>query len=92
MVETKPFESRRYVVDRVISSSGHKSFRIVFSKTDSWRAVIEEITSLGCMVEVRWEKSQLIAVDASSFEAKGRLEEYLTNLESKDEITWECAN
>jgi hypothetical protein len=92
VVETKPFESRNYVVNEVISHSGRRTFRVFFQSLIRWNEIIDEITSLGCTVEVRWEHSNLIAVDVASVTDCDLLKAYLAKLEKQNEITWENGN
>lgn len=92
VVETKPFESRTYVVERVIRHSGHRTFRVYFQSLNRCTEIIDEITSLGCVVEVRWQRSGLIAVDAASSDQWDLLEACLAKWEEQNEIKWEDGN
>jgi hypothetical protein len=83
LINTKPSNGRQYVINEIVEKSGHITYRIWFLNTGNWNGIIDDITNLGCIVEVRWEKSKLIAVDAPNFEIKEKLELYLTELESK---------
>jgi hypothetical protein len=89
VVETIPQGSRKYVVDRVLTRSRHRTYRVFFQTLARWNEIIDEITSRGCTVEVRWAQSNLIAVDSPSDDSCERLESYLTELENQNEITWE---
>lgn len=92
VVETKRLESRNYVVNKVIRHSGRKTFRVFFQSLVRWSETIDEIISLGCTVEVRWEQSKLVAVDAASLTDFNLLTAYLAQLEKQNEITWENGN
>lgn len=92
VVETRSLESRKYVVNEVIRRSGHKTFRVFFQSLVRWNEVIDEITALGFTVEARWERSKLIAVDASPLTGCNLLKAYLTQLETQNEIKWENGN
>ena len=92
IVGTQRFGSRQYVVDEVISPSGHRTFRVFFESLLRWNEIIDEITLPGCAVEVRWQRCKLIAVDAASANECQSLRSYLTELEKRNEISWETGN
>lgn len=90
IVETCPFESRTFVVKRLLESRGHKTFRLVFRDLDNWATIVDEIRTIGCLVEPRWNLSKVIAIDASTPEHISDLERYLEGLGSG--ASWEIAN
>lgn len=92
IVKTKPFGSRTYVVSEILGHSGRKTFRVFFQSLFRWNEIIDEITSLGCNVEVRWEKSKLIAIDAAAEIDCNLIRAYLNNLEKQNDIRWETGN
>lgn len=92
IVETDSLDSKKYVVTGVVSRSGRSTFRIFFQSVLRWNEIIDEISSLGCSVEVRWPQSKLIAVDASSGTYCDLLKSYLSELEKQNEINWENGN
>ena len=83
LINTKTLDEKQYVINEIVKKSEHITYRIWFINTDNWNTIIDDITNLGCLVEARWEKSKLIAVDAPNFEIKEKLELYSTDLESK---------
>lgn len=84
IINSKSSDDKQYIVNEIVKKSGHTTYRIWFTITDNWNNIIEDITEIGCLVEVRWEKSKLISVDAPDFETKEKLELYLTDLESRE--------
>ena len=92
VVNVATLEKKEYVIAGLQKSSGHKTYRIWFLNVSNWASVIDEINLLGCLVEVRWEKSALISLSAPTPDTKILLENYLLNLKSSGEITWECGN
>lgn len=91
-VETKPKGAKRFLVDKVLKPKGHTTFRIWFLDLRKWALVIEEIQTLGCFVEIRWDKSQLIAVDAPTIEKRASLESYMSGLQADGTATYELAS
>src|SRR6266487_3803765 len=66
-VETEPESGKNYVVQRVIRSSGHWTFRAWFKDTSDPAARSEvpaEIERLDCLVE--WFSANLLGIDAPS--------------------------
>lgn len=92
VVETKPSEQRKYVVEAVRIRSGRRTYRVFFESLVRWNEIIDEIISLGCTVEVRWKQSKLVAVDAAPDIRLDLLEAYLRKLEQRSEIRWENGN
>lgn len=92
IIETSPFESKRYVINKVLIPSGHRTFRVFFQSLERWSNIIDEITSLGCTVEARWKQSKLIAVDAASETECDLLKTFLIKLEKQNMIAWENGN
>ncbi|MBX3293414.1 MAG: DUF4265 domain-containing protein [Acidobacteria bacterium] len=88
-VVTRPFNSKEYVIDSIIQKSGHRTYRLTFFRNDKWNETIEDIMSLGCLVESRWARSKMISIDAATPEKAVGLEKYLNKLEGANEITWE---
>jgi len=80
-VRTRDDGVKKYIIDDVVKNNGHTTYRILFRSTDEWHSTIDEIRELGCFVEVRWEKSSLIAVDAPDAGTRARLEPFLSILE-----------
>ncbi|HKP70338.1 MAG TPA: DUF4265 domain-containing protein [Pyrinomonadaceae bacterium] len=90
IVETKPFESRNFVVHNLVSGGGHKTFRLFFQVLDRWNEILDDIRDIGCIVEPRWEKSKLVAIDACREEESSALIDYLKTFDQ--ELLWENGN
>ncbi len=90
-VETKSANGRKYVINRIVSASGHTTYRIWFLDIGEWDFVVHEIRRMGGLVEFRWTKSTLIAADAPSREVKEKLEIFLRKLETAQKIKCEIS-
>ncbi len=88
-VNTKPLDERKYVIKDIVEKQGHTTYRAWFHSKADWSSTIDEIQSLGCSVEARWEKSGLIAIDAPTSGARMELERFLRNLETAWDLEWE---
>jgi hypothetical protein len=89
-VNTKPLDERKYVINDIVEKKGHTTYRVWFQSKAEWNSTIDEIQTLGCLVEVRWEKSGLIAIDAPNSTIREKLENFLRNLEETTlDIEWE---
>lgn len=89
-VNTATVEGKKYSINEILEKNGHTTYRIWFRDLDKWNSVIENIKDLDCLVEIRWEKSKLIAVDAPTSEVRNTLESYLTELEAVGIIRFEA--
>jgi Domain of unknown function (DUF4265) len=92
LVQTRNDPQAEYLVDKVLERKGHTTYRISFQSTDEWRSTIDELRDLGCFVEVRWENSKIVAVDAPSEQIRIKLEAYLIELESNGKVKCEIGN
>lgn len=90
IVETGSYETRKFVVNRLVSTAGHKTFRLFFRRSDRWDEIVDEIRGIGCTVEPRWRMSKLVAVDVAQEQERLALENYLKNL--VEEVEWENGN
>lgn len=91
LVNTHTLNGKQYVINEVIERMEHSTFRVWFLEIEKWSFVIKNIQKLGCLVEIRWEKSKLIAIDAPAPEIRSKLESYLKDLESMGIVTCEIA-
>lgn len=89
LVGTEPLDERKYVINKVVEKKGHTTYRIWFLDMDKWQSTTEAIKDLGCLVEIRWEKSKLIAVDAPSNEIEKLLKIYIGKLEAEGVVNYE---
>lgn len=89
LVDTESLEEKNYVIRKVLEKKGHTTYRVWFINLDRWHSVIENIKDLGCQVEVRWEKSKLIAIDAPTADVRNALDLYLSELESNEIVQFE---
>lgn len=92
LVSTIADKGEEYVINEIVERKGHTTYRIWFLDVQRWDSIVEEIKGLGCSVEVRWEKSKLIAVDAPTIEKKSSLEFYMSKLQADGTATCELAN
>ena len=76
-VETTDLDGKEYVVSSVLNQSGRFTFRAWFSPNVPRDVIIEEITSLGYLIEERWPGSRLIAIDAADYEKAQALADLL---------------
>ena len=82
LVGTEPLNERTFVINKVLEKKGHTTYRIWFLDMDKWKSVTEAVRDLGCSVEIRWEKSKLIAIDAPTDEIAKLLNVYVRELEA----------
>ncbi len=92
LVTTTPKEEKQYVIDKVIKKSGYQTFRIWILDVNKKDSIIEKLTSLRYLVEVRGQNSKLIAINSMNNEASQILEKYLTDLEFAGELNYEHGN
>lgn len=69
-VQTISSEGRQYLVQQVISPSGHYTFRVWFCDPQARDKVPCELAHLGCLMEWRWASSNLLAVDVIGSQAQ----------------------
>lgn len=91
IVETSPLKGKHFVIRKVIKSSGNYTYRVFFSQKGNWTKIISDIESLGCAVEIRWNKSKVIGINVP-FEKRQLLEGFLSPLVASGEIECELAN
>lgn len=82
LVDTTTQDDKEYSINKVLKKSGHTTYRIWFTDIKEWDLITGHIINMGCLVEKRWDKSKLIAVDAPDSEIQEELESYLTVRES----------
>lgn len=90
-VNTTRVEGEDYIIDEIVKKNGHITYRVWFFDISEWDIVVKQIKKLGCLVEIRWDKSKLIAVDVPTIEARKKLEVYLTELEAGGSVKCEIA-
>jgi hypothetical protein len=90
-VRTVNFDNDNYVIDQVVEKRGHSSYRLWLKTADETNSTIDEILSLGCSVEIRWERSRLVAADAPDVTRKIILENFLQKLKGKGVANWEVS-
>jgi hypothetical protein len=66
VVQTKSEPGKRYVVQRVVARSGHYTFHVWFFDDPTREKMPEQLRARGCLIERRWEASNLLAIDAPS--------------------------
>jgi Domain of unknown function (DUF4265) len=88
VVTTVPWDDRRYVVDRVLSSSGRYTFRAWFGRSPLRpQAVADDLQKMGSLLE--WSSRTLLAVDAADIERAQQVADYLAEREQRKELLYE---
>ncbi|MEQ1607094.1 MAG: DUF4265 domain-containing protein [Pyrinomonadaceae bacterium] len=82
----------KYIINSVLERKGHTTYRLFLPSNEETNAIIDEIISLECLVEVRWRKSRLIAIDAPHQSAKHSLETFLLSVKQKTGAECEIAD
>jgi hypothetical protein len=88
-VETGPSKDRKYVVQRVVKLSGHRTFRVWFYDLDARDEVTHKLTNLGCLMEWRWKTGNLLAVDTPSARQAQIVADYLWQWEQQGLLVYE---
>jgi hypothetical protein len=65
-VQTGLRGEQQYMVQRVAARSGRQVFRAWFTDPACRLDVADDLNHLGCLMEWRWEGSNLLAIDAES--------------------------
>lgn len=87
IVEARPDQ---YVIERVVESSGHHTFRTWLSEADNDEirdSLIAEIRRLGALWE--WASPRLVAIDVADVELAHAIASYLSQREQVGEVTYE---
>jgi hypothetical protein len=89
IVETELIGARRYVVNRVVRSSGRYVFRAWFGESFQPRdEVADALTDMGALLE--WSSVNLLAVDASDGTHAKRIADFLSDRESRGQPIYEA--
>jgi hypothetical protein len=89
IVATEVRGKRKYVISRVVRSSGRSVFRVWFGDAamPNQREVAKELEELGALLE--WASKDLLAVDARDREHAELLAKYLTANEQSGRFVYE---
>lgn len=88
-IRTRPAEGRRFVFHRVLSPSGHFTFRVWFFEPLARHELPQLVASLGCLMEWRGSSSNLLAIDAPSAERAQELADLLYQREHLGQLEYE---
>jgi hypothetical protein len=89
-VETAPEGDRQYVVRRVIRRSGRRAFQIWFQDPAARTRLEEDLANMGCLIERRFEGSNLLAVDAADEDLASRVLLLLERAQDRGEIDYQA--
>lgn len=78
-----------YVVKRVTKPSGRYTFRVWFHNSDVRREVADELERLGCLLEWRSTRGNLLALDAASSILAQAAADFLWHREQLGHLTYE---
>lgn len=88
IVETRPYDTKRYVVSNRLKTKGHFTLRVWFQDQID-ENLLESIKSIGFIVERRYKSGRLISIDAPSSEKRKELEQMLESLAISKGFFWE---
>jgi hypothetical protein len=90
VVETGSAHGRRFVVQRVVRSSGRYAFRVWFGESND-QAIREEVSSkleeLGLLFE--WSSTNLLAIDAPDSSSAQKIADYLHTQQEAQRLLYE---
>ena len=89
-VEAGEEAHRVYVVERVTKPSGRYTFRAWFHNSDVRREVADELVRLGCLIEWRSVRGNLLAIDAASDSLARAAADFLWDREQRGQLTYEA--
>lgn len=88
VVETSPQGERKYVLHRVVESSGRYVFRVWFGESFHPRdEVAEQLGDLGALLE--WSSVNLLAIDAADEARAQEVADFLYNREQLGQLLYE---
>lgn len=88
VVVTSPRGDRKYVVDKVVESSGRFVFRVWFGESFHPRdEIAEELKGFGSLIE--WSSRNLLAVDAVDREHAQLVADFLAEREKAGDLVYE---
>ena len=88
IVQTVAKGDRKYVADRVITRSGHCSFRVWFGRSVHSRDdIASQLIKMGALVE--WSSPNLLAADAPDVHHAKAFADFLAERERRGELMYE---
>lgn len=90
-VETVDSEEGLYTVRQVVKKSGHHTFRIWFRNHAAKDALPMKLKQMHCLMEWRWRKGNLLAVDAATDEQAQVATNLLQQWEERGYIEYEIS-
>jgi hypothetical protein len=87
--EVETGEGTHYEITRVINPSGRYTFRAWFHNSDVRREVADELERLGCLLEWRSVRGNLLAIDAASDIQAQATADFLWQREQLGHLTYE---
>jgi hypothetical protein len=88
IVETRPYDAKRYVVSSRLKTKGHFTLRVWFQNQIE-ESLLESISSSGFAVERRYKTGRLVSIDAPSSEKRKELEQMLESQAISEGFFWE---
>ena len=89
VVSTIAKKGRSYVINRVEKQSGRYVFRAWLSDVSTKESLTQQLTTLGCMIEIRFSESRLISIDAATSELAVLTANLLMKEESLGSLAYE---